>query len=490
VRAARPLRRLTVKAVAVLAALACLLGGTAHAVTGIDVSRWQHGASLNWAKVRGDGVTFAFIKATEGSFYTNSYLAGDWAGARRNGIFRGAYHFARPSRGSAAAQARYFVRQAGTFGRRGDLPPVLDLEDNGGLGVSGLRRWVRTWLRTTQELTGRKPIIYTSPYFWESRMGNAGAFRDFPLWVAHYETARPRVPGGWSHWTFWQRTDNGRIDGISGAVDINRFSGTRAQLARLAQARMADGDTGTGTDSGSGTGTTPEPGTDLPEVPTGPATPTPEAPDSPEAPEPTAAATSVTLRLDQESVFAGQQVTFAGRLRTSTGTGVRGRRVDLYRRADGSSPWSRIATLTAGIDGAFSATFAASGSADFSVSFRGGPAYAESRSRVRRLLVRPKIRTEPTLQADPSARRGRTVKVYGHLRTVAGRPVAGRTMYLYQRRPGATAWRLVARTQTLSPTGWFQAYVQQGPGAAYRAVFRGGSAFARSVTPVTVIRRR
>src|SRR5215217_9484458 len=65
--------------------------------TGPDVSRWQHGSPLTWAAVKASGHSFAFVKATEGSGYTNPYFASDWAGTRNVGLMRGAYHFARPS---------------------------------------------------------------------------------------------------------------------------------------------------------------------------------------------------------------------------------------------------------------------------------------------------------------------------------------------------------------------------------------------------------
>ncbi|WP_261382842.1 GH25 family lysozyme, partial [Bacillus licheniformis] len=34
-------------------------------IKGIDVSHWQ--GNINWKKVAGDGIKFAFIKATEGT---------------------------------------------------------------------------------------------------------------------------------------------------------------------------------------------------------------------------------------------------------------------------------------------------------------------------------------------------------------------------------------------------------------------------------------
>jgi GH25 family lysozyme M1 (1,4-beta-N-acetylmuramidase) len=473
------MRGLITKLVAATAALATLLGaGIAHAdPTGIDVSRWQHGTSIKWEKVRADGVTFAFIKATEGSNYVNEFFAGDWAGTRRNGIYRGAYHFARPSAGSAARQARYFVSHAGTFGVAGDLPPVLDLESDGGLGVTALKRWTRTWLTTVRELTGRTPIIYTGPSFWESQMGNTTAFRSYPLWIAHYSTSSPRVPGGWSRWTFWQKSQTGRVDGISGAVDINRFNGTRQQLATLAQAKLSDGG---GSDPG--TGTTPDPGSGE--------TPDTETPTDPTPPsEPVKTATTVSLQLSRDEVFAGQSVEFSGALRAS-GTALAGRPVQLYRRADGAQTWTRIASLTTSGTGRYSVSFDASASATFRAVYAGNRAYAASTSRGAALTVRPKIATTSTLDFDLTARRGSAVKAFGHLRTEVGRPVLGRTMYVLQRLDGSSRWSVAERAETLSPTGWYQAYVTPRPGATYKAVFRGGAVFARSVSSRTTVRAR
>jgi GH25 family lysozyme M1 (1,4-beta-N-acetylmuramidase) len=478
------LRPLLTRLVAGTAALTCLFAATvAHAEPGgIDVSRWQHGTSIDWAKVRADGVTFAFIKATEGTGYVNEYFDGDWAGTKRNGIYRGAYHFARPSVGSAARQARYFVQHAGTFGDPGDLPPVLDLESDGGLGVTALKRWTRTWLTTVRELTGRTPIIYTGPYFWKSQMGNTGAFTSYPLWIAHYETSSPDVPGGWPRWTFWQRSQTGRVDGISGAVDINRFNGTRQQLAALAQAKLPDGGT---TDPGTGTTPDPVPDTGTPTTPTTPTEPT----EPTEPPAPVQTPTTVSLQLSSEEVFSGQAVQFAGTLRAS-GEALAGRPVELFRRAEGSQRWSRIASMTTSGAGRYSVAFDASTSASFRAVYAGSRRYAASTSRTAALTVRPKIATTSTLDFDLASRRGGAVKAFGHLRTRAGRPVLGRTMHVLQRLEGAARWTEVGTGESLSPTGWFQTYVVPRRGATYKAVFRGGAVFAASASARTAVRSR
>jgi GH25 family lysozyme M1 (1,4-beta-N-acetylmuramidase) len=244
-----PLSRPVRAAAAVITAVVLLAGAASAEVTGPDVSRWQHpsGAGIDWSAVRGSGHDFTFIKATEGASYTNAYFSADWSAAGRAGLYRGAYHFARPSTGSAAAQARYFAATIGDQSRPQTLPPTLDLEESGGLSPAALVSWTRTFLTTVQQLTGRTPIIYTYPYFWRTAMGGTTAFTTYPLWIASYSSAPPTL--GWPKWTFWQYTASGTVRGVpgTGAVDVNRFNGSMADLAALAQsAAAAGGDVPTG----------------------------------------------------------------------------------------------------------------------------------------------------------------------------------------------------------------------------------------------------
>jgi GH25 family lysozyme M1 (1,4-beta-N-acetylmuramidase) len=472
------LRRLATKAVALSVAGVLGSAAAASAITGVDVSRWQHNPTVNWTKVEADNVSFTFIKATESANYVNPYFASDWAKAKSAGIYRGAYHFARPSVGSAKRQAQYFVAHAGKFHAIGDLPPVLDLESSGGLGVAKLRTWTAHWLQTVKTLTGRTPIIYTGPSFWETAMGNSTAFHAYPLWIAHYTSTQPRVPGGWPHWTFWQNSSTGHVSGITGAVDMDRFYGTRAQLAALAHAAPVAGAPGTTPDPGT---TTPDPGTTPPDPGTTPTEPTPTTPVA-------KTATQASLNLSSDTVFRGKTVAFSGHLVDAAGTPMPDRRVDLYRRAAGSSTWTKIASPATGTTGRYSMSFAASGSASFKVTYAGSQRFASSVSALRALAVRQPVRTRATLAIEHTAQSGRAVKLYGHLTTTADRPLVDRTMFVYQRTNGSSRWLLVARSSTLSPSGWYQAFVQPSRTSAYKAEFRGGLAFTRSVSNLTTVR--
>lgn len=229
----------TMLAVTTVAVAAASSAGSAS-WRGPDVSSHQHAHHhpINWQKVRRSGARFAFVKATEGSSYTNPYFAHDYAAAARAGLIRAAYHFARPHRSLASArdQADYFVRVAGTADQRGDLPPVLDLEVTGGLSPAHLQEWTEAFLQRVQRLTGRAPMIYTYPTFWERCMGDTTSFRGFPLWIADYRSGGPHIPlpGDWTTWTFWQYTSSAKVSGIRGRVDMSEFSGDPAALRRLA----------------------------------------------------------------------------------------------------------------------------------------------------------------------------------------------------------------------------------------------------------------
>jgi lysozyme len=206
----------------------------APAPTGPDVSGWQHKSPLSWAKVKASGESFTFLKATEGASYTNPWFASDWSRSRDVGLARGAYHFARPSVGSAVAQARRFIGVAGAARRTGDLPPVLDLEQDGGLTPAQLTTWTRQFLVETRRLTGRTPILYTYPNFWRTSMAGTKAFTSYPLWIASYTRApRPLMPP-WPRWTFWQYSASSTVPGIAGKLDMNRFNGSPTALRRLA----------------------------------------------------------------------------------------------------------------------------------------------------------------------------------------------------------------------------------------------------------------
>ncbi|GAC1445233.1 MAG: hypothetical protein NVSMB55_25170 [Mycobacteriales bacterium] len=236
-------------ALALLAAIAAIAGVLAlpagqalagsYGPEGPDVASYQHpnGQAIDWHRVYNAGEQFTFIKATEGTTYTNPYFAGDWSDSANAGLIHGAYHYARPSADmtTAQSQAQFFANTIGPQNVPGTLPPILDLEENGSLSPASLQAWTTTFLSTLQDLTGRTPIIYTYPYFWTHQMGNSTAYTGYPLWIANYGVSSPTTLT-WPTWTFWQYSSSGTVDGINtpGGTDVNQFNGSPQQLSDFA----------------------------------------------------------------------------------------------------------------------------------------------------------------------------------------------------------------------------------------------------------------
>ncbi|HVF58049.1 MAG TPA: glycoside hydrolase family 25 protein [Pyrinomonadaceae bacterium] len=192
-------------------------------VTGIDVSHYQ--GSIEWAQVKNAGVGFAFAKATEGAGDVDPLFASHWNLMKEVGLVRGAYHFFHASQ-DAVAQANHFTQTVRL--EAGDLPPVIDLELNDGVGNSQLVAGVRAWLETVEAATNRTPIIYTMSSFWNAHMTNE--FGGYPLWIAHYNVEPQPLPSGWTNWTFWQYSQSLAISGVHGNVDHDYFNGSAAAL--------------------------------------------------------------------------------------------------------------------------------------------------------------------------------------------------------------------------------------------------------------------
>lgn len=197
---------------------------------GIDISHWQ--GSVDFARVRAAGKRFVIAKATEGIGFTDENWTKYRANAQAAGLAVTGYHFARPDGNPTKPreEARWFVSQLNL--QPGMIIPALDLERGGSLGRTALTAWVQAWLDEVYALTGTRAMIYVSPSFWRSYLGDTRTFADQGydvLWVAHWGVSSPSVPAsnwGGKGWTFWQYTSDGSVPGISGRVDLNRYNGT------------------------------------------------------------------------------------------------------------------------------------------------------------------------------------------------------------------------------------------------------------------------
>lgn len=197
---------------------------------GIDVSVYQ--GDIDWARVAGAGVKYAIIRVGDG-MGGDSKFNRNWQGAKANGIVRGAYQFWR-SNLDPIAQADHLLEIMGPL-EPGDLPPVVDVESTDGVSNAVRAERLQQWLDHVEAATGLTPIIYTGGYFWQDNVGRD--FSRYPLWHAGYTggTCPSTVANQWPDWTFWQFGSTGRVAGINGNVDEDRFNGSLADLQRWAR---------------------------------------------------------------------------------------------------------------------------------------------------------------------------------------------------------------------------------------------------------------
>jgi lysozyme len=197
---------------------------------GIDV----HGSkgSIDWRKVRASGVTFAFVKASEGLTFEDERIAANLRDAHAAGVLVGPYHYARPdvrpSIAGALQEANVFVSRIRAAGwtKQKHARPALDLEEGGG----DLAGWALAFCLRVEELTKVRPIVYTYSSFASSFLNRGGIaskeLAKFPLWLANYgpndgQRHPVSVAAPWSYVLIHQYTSSGSTPGVGGRCDLN-----------------------------------------------------------------------------------------------------------------------------------------------------------------------------------------------------------------------------------------------------------------------------
>jgi lysozyme len=203
----------------------CAAGTT---LRGVDVSEYQ--GSVDWGAAAASGLSFAIARVSDGTGTLDPDFAANWSGIKSAGLVRGVYQFFRASE-DPTAQANLLVSTVGTLDP-GDLSPVADVEVMDGESGATLVANLATWVARIQTLTGRTPMIYASPGFWDA-LPDTGQFANLGSWVADWGPSCPDTSTPWTNWQFWQYADDGSVSGISGAVDLDYFNGTLAQLQAL-----------------------------------------------------------------------------------------------------------------------------------------------------------------------------------------------------------------------------------------------------------------
>lgn len=193
---------------------------------GIDVS--DHQSTIAWDAVAGSGVVFAIVKATEGVGFRDTAFGRNWSEAKRVGLCRGAYHFARPDLGNGPTQeADYFAANLGQLDG-GDFL-ALDYEM---ASVDG-PRWCAAFLDRVQQLTDVVPLTYLNLSLARGHDWSPVLALGSGLWLALYDDDPAFIPATpWPLVAIKQYTSGGAVSGVRGRVDLDVFYGDLEQLRK------------------------------------------------------------------------------------------------------------------------------------------------------------------------------------------------------------------------------------------------------------------
>lgn len=191
-----------------------------YAVKGVDVS--HHNGNLNWKQLKNEGVTFAYIKSTEGTSHLDTKYSENYEHAKQADVKIGTYHFYTFGL-DGALQAKHFIRHSTVSST--DLIPAIDVEHSPTNRYSNDKDYIQNvideLLKLEAELYayfGKRPLIYTNKDCHKLYIENN--FPENYIWMSDLHN-EPQVKD--DNWIVWQFSHTGKIDGINTEIDLNYF---------------------------------------------------------------------------------------------------------------------------------------------------------------------------------------------------------------------------------------------------------------------------
>ncbi len=186
---------------------------------GIDVSQWQ--GDIDFEKVKEAGIEVVYIRAGQGFSYQDPDFERNYEQAKANGLKVGAYHYvtARTVE-DARTQAQFFVSIISN--KQLDCKLAMDFESFGSLTNSEINEIALAFLEEVERLSGKEAVVYSNTY--DATYVFSERVAEYPLWVAQYGVEEPQDNGKWDSWVGYQYSSEGRIEGISDDVDLDRYT--------------------------------------------------------------------------------------------------------------------------------------------------------------------------------------------------------------------------------------------------------------------------
>lgn len=186
---------------------------------GIDVSEWQ--GDIDFRRVKESGIEIVYIRAGQGFRYEDAKFEQNYEEAKRNGLKVGVYHYvtARDEE-QARLQAQFFASLISN--KEIDCKLAMDFEDFSGLSNAEINRIALAYIEELENLTKKEVVVYSNTY--DAKYVFSREVAEYPLWVAQYGVNEPQDNGKWSNWVGYQYTSTGRVSGIDGNVDLDRYT--------------------------------------------------------------------------------------------------------------------------------------------------------------------------------------------------------------------------------------------------------------------------
>ena len=188
------------------------LAGT---IKGIDVSQYQK--NIDWAAVKSQGISFAFVRVGHGSHNLDPYYKQNMSSANAVGIKTGVYFYSTAkSPSDAKSDAQWVIDQL--QGYNVSYPVALDLEDNSqtSLGKDAITAIAKSFCDEIKS-AGYTPMIYCNEN-WAKNYIDLSSLSGVYKWVARYNgTFNTSISRN-----IWQAGSTTFLNGISAnSVDID-----------------------------------------------------------------------------------------------------------------------------------------------------------------------------------------------------------------------------------------------------------------------------
>lgn len=159
--------------------------------------------TIDFARLREDGFTAVYLRATAGDDYVDCRLNTNSRAAAEAGLQIGFVHYLTArNENQARQQANLFL--TATDGRNYDLRPAVIFDRFRGLDIRTVNAIAQAWLSFVEKDRGPAPMLRTdvqsANLIWYKSIADR-----YPLWVVDIDAAAPRVnTGKWEGWTGWE----------------------------------------------------------------------------------------------------------------------------------------------------------------------------------------------------------------------------------------------------------------------------------------------